>query len=278
MTRLLLPAKSAFLILAGYVAWQGFVFIRPEPREYTKPEKIAIRNACDQAAELLNEIDQSDKTRRVGVAHFINDPNDEFTAAMKETLKKNSKWKIEDQSIIQKFLGDVTAAVRNATSLDEIVNAGRRVNLDSVVAGKIIEVKEEDDTVSVEAVIHVYDLENGKTLLNKTIVEKWEPPTSYRIRHAVDSLHPIIRFCLWLIFVGLLPLLTAQLTHWIVEKSSNVASFIMLSAYTLLDLIALIILFNFSEPGAGVIAILFLSVACCAGYNFWISERIADNN
>ena len=276
MARLLFPAKLLFAALAAFVVWQGWVFLRPSPRGYTNSENAAIRRLCHLIVERVSH--ESPGVRAVGVAHFLNDPSDGFTTCMREAATGNPDWRVEDTSIIQRFLADISTAVKNATSLDEIANAGHRVGIDIVIAGKVIATRETGDGAEARASVIAYDVKEGKALLNETLAATWKPSFGSRLGSAVVGMNPFLRSGVWLLLALLLPVVTPFATHWAVERKSNAASFGLLAAYTVTDIFLALLLSGFKVQGPVKALMLCLALAGCGAYNFWICERIAGSS
>lgn len=275
MARLLFPAKVLVGVLAAFAVWQGWVFPRPSPREYTAPEQAAVRKLCGDVVERLAHEYPEDKA--VGVAHFLNDPSDGFTASMRAAAADKAGWRVEEASIIQRFLADITMAVKNATSLDEIVNAGRRVGIDIVIAGKVLDTGTADGEGMARAMVIAYDVRQGKAVLNESLSATWEPTLGSRLAGAFQGMNPLLRFVVWLSLVLLVPVATPFAVHWALARKSNAASFGLLAAYTAMDLVLALLFSGFRVQGAVGALGLCLAVAVCGAYNYWICEKIAKS-
>ncbi len=281
--KLLLASSKVLLVLVlAFVLWQAWVFMRPRPRTYTRPELEALRKVCGQFADKLTESMQNrnqdgtgDGVPRLGIAHLLQDPSDQATAVLRETLNSRREWTVEESSVIQKFLSDVTRAVADATTLDEILHAGRRVELDAIVAGKIDSViAEGEDAASATITFIAYDLRHGSELLRKSISAKWEPDAIAKGCESFLNLHPAIKILVWLAMVGLLPWVTAPATHRTLERKSNLAGFLLLTVYTAVDLLCGLILAGFAVVGAANSLWLVGAFLLCAAYNYWACETI----
>ncbi|MBN1672412.1 MAG: hypothetical protein JXR37_15335 [Kiritimatiellae bacterium] len=277
LSSLMVPAKLLFVAIFAYVVWQAWIFFRPRPREYVEAELGAIQMVCGDVADALAQA-VSNKTV-FGVAHFANDPSDAFTRTMKAALGMNPEWQVIEQSVIQKFLTDITKAVTDATSLEEVVGAGRRVGIDVIVVGRVVSVEETGIGARAEAQVHVYDARPGQWLLQKTVSQEWEPGVEPKFEVAparkARKLHVIWRFLMWAGFVVLLPLATPFVTHWAVERKTNWASFGALAAYTAADVLVALLCSGFRligmAHGLGLVGALLV----CAAYNYYVCERIA---
>lgn len=279
MTRLLLPAKVLFVLLVGFTVWQGWVFLRPSPREYSEAENAAIdklcRYACERIQQGLAVSSTNQEPRTVGVAHFLGDPTDGFTEIMRDAVASTPGWRLEETSIIQRFLADVSGAVKDATSLDEIVHAGRRVRLDVVIAGRVLQTNEEGEQSSAEAAFIAHDVRRGETVLDETLGATWRPSIGSKVREAVQDTNPLVRILVWLATVLLLPIVTPFCTHWAVAKKSNWASFGVLALYTSTGLFLGLLLTGVRVEGSLRAALLCVAVLLLSVYNFWTCERIA---
>lgn len=273
MSKLFLPAKVAFVVLSLFTAWQGWVFMRPEPREFTAAETQAVRKVCDRTVGEL--VDKVPAQSVFGVAHFANDPNDAFTTAMRKALAASPEFQVVQGSVIRKFLADVSSAVKNATSLDEVVHAGRRVGIDVLVVGKTGHVRHLEKDAAAEAQVIVYDVAKGACIMKQKVSATWTPLSGEQPPTKARGLHPLLRVLLWVCVVALLPLVTPFMTRWAVEKKSNAAGFALLGAYSAIGLLAAMLLMGFRIVGTCRSFLLMGAFLACAAYNYWICERIA---
>ena len=85
----------------------------------------------------------------------------------------------------------------------------------------------------------------------------------------------ILRFILWLNLCLASPWITAYVIRWVLEKRSNVASFVLLTAYTILDLILGMSVAHFRFAGGIGAMMLIALLVLCSGYNYWAGETIA---
>jgi len=286
LVRLLLASsKVLFALILVFVLWQGWVFMRPRPRTYAPAEVEALREVCRQLAdELSTALKENRGTTdagelpRIGIAHLLQDPSDKATAVLRETLGRGEEWTVEESSVIQKFLSDVTDAVANATTLDEVLHAGRRVDLDVIVGGKVDSVTEQgENSASAAITFLVYDLRQGNELIKKTVSADWESGVVARGRRGLINMHPALKILIWLAIVGLLPWVSSPATHHVLERKSNLASFVLLTAYTAVDLLCGLVLAGFHIAGAANSLWLVGAFVLCAGYNYWACEKIGCN-
>ena len=89
--------------------------------------------------------------------------------------------------------------------------------------------------------------------------------------------YPVLRVIIWILFVLLLPLLTSFIVQQALDKKTNLASFMLLAAYTALDLLAALILSGFRILGVGGGLAFIAGLLLCAGYNYFICSRLAKN-
>ena len=282
MSRLWLSARTLFIIAALFTLWQGWVFFRPKPREYSPAEMKAVRAACERAADVLStrlaarpNQAASAEPPVLGIMHFLDDPNDAFTKTVRDVFSAKSDWRVEEQSVILKFFADIGSTLKSATTLDEIVHAGRRVGLDYVVAGKVNSVRYVRNKGETEFSMYVYDVKQGKLLVDETITETWSPSLVVRLANGLRSVHPIVRLLIWIVFVALLPVVTGFATTWALDRKSNAASFAVLSVYTALDLLTAMLLSGFALTGPVRGILLLVVLLLCAAYNFRACERVA---
>jgi hypothetical protein len=266
--------RGLAVLCALYFIWQAVVFLRQRPEPYSEAESRAVAAACDEAARRIASAGPG--ALRIGVAHFVGDRRDAVTTAMRRALAARDGLNVVDGSPIRKFLADVAQALGEATSLDEALHAGDRVELDAVVAGRVRSVDE--DGLRGRAVLDVraYDVRAGRWLLREEVVGVWCPGPLTRLALRAQRLGWALRLALWLGFVAALPWLTAFGTRWAMARRSNAASFALLAALVLADLAAGVTLFRFTAAGFAAWALFFVAAAACAGYNFWACERVAE--
>lgn len=254
--------------------WQAVVFLRPRPASYTEAESRAMAAACDEAARRIAAAEPG--ALRIGVAHFAGDRSGAVTAAMRRALAARDGWSVVDGSPIRKFLTDVAQALGEASSLDEALHAGDRVELDAVVAGRVRPV--EGDDLSGRAVLDVmaFDVRAGRWLLREEVVGVWRPGPLTRLALRAQRLGWGLRLALWLGFVAALPWLTAFGTRWAMARRSNAASFALLAVLVTAELAAGVALFRFTAAGFAAWALFFVAAAACAGYTLWACERMAE--
>jgi len=91
------------------------------------------------------------------------------------------------------------------------------------------------------------------------------------------GISPLLGFFLWIFLVVLLPLLTPFALQGALEKKSNLASFVLIGGYTVLDLlVALLAFVGFSFVPASRIVLIIVLGALCALYNWRSCERLAS--
>lgn len=275
----LFPGRIVFGLLALFLVYQGVIIFLPEPRQFSAPEKNAVQTAADTVAAALREKVAS--PARIGIAHFVNDPNDEVSETVKSTLIRtaaDSPWKVREGSVIQQFLKDVSKTVVNATSMDEVINAGRRVKLDILVAGKVEEVKLTEDGAVARIRPIIYDLQSGDMLMNETVSAVWHGSDTAVAGSATAwrGFAPgLWGWAGWGLCILGLPWLTSFAIAGILEKKSNIASAVLLVGYTAADLLLGWLWTGFPLDVPGPIVIPAIGVLACALYNYWACETIA---
>lgn len=269
----ILRMKVLLGILAAFFAWQTFMFLRPRPRVFAPDEVQALSAAAKSAADRLAP--EIGPQARIGVAHLGNDPLDTATTVLKTALTDRPGWRIEEHSIFQKFLTDVGRAVSQATSLEEIVRAGQKVDLDVIVAGKVVDVATTDGTTRASLELTAYDTRKGAVALRDTFTAEWRPTVLTRLARTFEGVGPLWRFVIWLGAVLALPWLTRTATVAAAGRKSNLASFLLVLVYTVLGLLLAALMTGFQLLGGGQWLRFFGALIFCAGYSFWACERIA---
>jgi len=269
----ILRLKVLLAGLAVFFAWQVFMFLRPRPRVFAPDEVNALHAAAQIAVERLAP--EIGPTARIGVARLGNDPLDTATTVLKTALAARPGWRVEEHSIIQRFLADVSRAVAQATSLDEIVRAGQKVDLDVIIAGKVSEVATEEGITRASLELTAYDARKGAVALRDTFTADWRPTILTRLGRAFEGVGPFWRFILWLGVVLALPWVTRFATVAATGRKSNLASFLLVLAYTIAGLLLAALMTGFQLLGGGQWLRFFGALIICAGYSFWACERIA---
>ena len=265
--------RPIIALVVFFILWQVWVFMHARPRVYSVAEIGAVNQATEQVRDLLAQ--QLQGPVRFGVAHFVNDDSDRVTESIRRALASRAGWTVEQGSILKKFLEDITKAAANATTVEEIIKAGQRVEIDVFVMGQILSIDETNGVGRATVQVYAYDVRPGAWVLQKAVTSEWKPGFVNQTMGKVSGLRPRSKFILWILFVIFLPWLTYPLTHWALEKKTNVSSFVVISLYTVLDLALAVLLTGFRIVG-GESWLMFLSAfVLSAGYSFWICERIA---
>ncbi len=267
--------RWSLLVVLLFLAWQAVVFLRPRPRPYLLEEARAVEAAVEAGIAALRE--RLPGTTRLGVVHLLDDPQDTATEALRHGLTEVPGWSVPEGSVIRRFLGGVGSAVMNATSLDEVASAGRRVDLDVVLAGRLADVSATNGTGRATLHLYAYDTRPGDWVLRERFEAQWRPHLGQRAvqqaANTVAKVSPRARLLLWLGFTLLLPWGTPFVTRWGVAQGSNRASALVVAGYALLSAVAAALL---SLPSGGAQGGRLLAAALLGGvYSFWACERIA---
>ncbi len=277
MIRLLLlklPLRLVVWSFFGFIAWQVGVFFLPRPTPYSEDQRRAVERTCRNLTDVL--VPQLDRPLRVGVIHLVNDGNDQATAILKATLAARcANWRVIQESVVHRFLSDLGKTVSAATSVDELVNAGRRVQIDLVVAGRVEDVIISNGMCRVSLDAFVCDVQAGKIVYKGRIEGSWSPGASARLARWMRHGSPLKRFLIWLCFVLVMPWATPFGARWAVERKSNAASFALMTTYTVLGVLLAVTLSGFVVSGGAAWMKLFLAFVVSAVYSFWACERIA---
>ncbi len=256
--------------------WQVVVFTRPAPTPLSEPEQFAVRDACEQfVAELMESGARTGAT--AGVATFGDDPSKNATEICRQVIEETEGLTLSEDSIVQRFLKDVTKAVNDATSLQEILTAGNSVNLDYVVTGRLVSTETLADGGG-RAVVQLaaFDSHAGESVVSRQFAGAYTPGLAIRGKKLLFSLNPITATLIWLGWVALLPWLTAPLVHKIREMKSNTASFILLLGYVAIDVLLALALSGFAIAGTWGTVRILAALLISAAYSFWACEQIAD--
>lgn len=272
-----------------FLLWQIIMFFSPRPPSYTTAEKQAITMACDRfVREMTATINEGTSTAVVrpatspalvaGIAHLLNDSNEMATAALKDALRSSGRYEVHEGSVLKKFFSDVTDALSESKSLEEVLRAGQKVKLDLVLAGRVVDVvliNESKATAKLELL--AWDTREAKIMMRQTIEATAEIGWEQKAGQMMRGLPAHQRLIIWLAIVASAPWLTAFATHRVLEKKSNASSFLLILVYALFGT-ALAMLLITNVPGSSRFGLTtLLALAVSAGYSFWACERIAAN-
>lgn len=235
----LIPVKTLAGILAVFFLWQVYVWIRPKP-EPLSPEQTAAFSVLTR--DLVAALPATEGgPHALGIARLANDPMGEVTTLLKNAAATRPDWQPIEENLIKKFLGDVTQAVSNASSLDEVLYAGREVDLRLVLSGKI-ESRPDPDTPA-RITLSLYDTREGRFLHRDTHERTWtaaelaalKTPTS-DLSDPTSDFRPLTPAFFW-IFAILLPWITYPAFERILRRHSNLANAAWLLGLTLFTLL-----------------------------------------
>lgn len=269
---LLLPVRIAMTVLCVFLVWQTVVFMRPRPRAFTVMEVKAAKAACEKVADLCAA--KAALPARIGVAHLAGDPTDLVTGMLRDVLSSRAGIQVQQGSPIQKFFKDIGNALSEATSLDEVVNAGRRVELDVIVAGKVLAVESTNGAAQAALQIYVYDVRPSQWLVKDVVTAEYNPTLPERTWDWCKGTRPITRFVTWLLIMLLMPWVTLFATRWALAKKNNTASFMIVSAYTIFAM-ALAVGLSGVPGGTAYWMKMLAAFVVAAAYSFWACEQIA---
>jgi hypothetical protein len=270
------PARLFSFVFLLFVCWQFYIFFRESPRSFTHAEtRAAQRVAAMIVAELQHKVEGP---TRFGVAHFSGDHYEVVTDSVRAGLSVQPAWSIEEGSIIVRFLEDIARAIGRATSVEEIIQAGQKVELDIIVAGRLVRAETVNDTGIVEVETHIYDVRSGEWLVRSSFTGTWEVGAAERATHRISEVRPFWRFVGWLLFVLMLPWATAFATHYALERRSNIASFTVITGYTVVGMAVALLLIGFSLTGGLSWLSFLIAFLFTAGYNYWACEKIAERD
>ncbi len=268
------PVRVFGGVLFIFLLWQFWVFLQPRPRALSTLEANAVERAVDLAVARLEPAVPG--PARFGVAHILNDPRDQVTTLVRMALLRHEGWTVNEGSVIQRFLSDVTEALSQATSLEEIVRAGQKVDMDVVIAGRVLAVDATNGVGRAVLQLYAYDTRAGAWLLKDDFTADWKPNVAQRTAIGLRGLSGLARLALWLGVVLVFPWVTAFATHWALDRKTNLSSLLVVSGYTLVGLLFALVLvrpaLGQGLPGWPLIgAFLFGTI-----YNYWACERIAE--
>lgn len=258
-----------------FLFWQAFVFVRPAQRTLSDGEVRAVRAAVaafreDLAAQL------GQRAVRLGVVSLTGEGAAQATVELRGVLERQSDWRVDTRSVPQAFVEDVLKALRDASTLEQVLGAGKQVELDVVVAGRMVSAWMRDDgRAEVVMDLYAYDTQAGVWLLRKSYPMSWAPDWVERVPLEVVGAAWWQRLVLWASIVLVLPWLTPFIARWARERRSNAASALALSFYVVVSLLLAGALMGFALSGLSDWLLLVAALVLSGGYAFWACERIA---
>ena len=275
--RLLTPMRFIAPLVLAFVVWQGVVFMKPRPEPWSPTQQRALADMASQFADRLADASQaqaeSETPLRTGIIYLGNDPLGEATEALREVLEQDSRFALDKKSVPVRFLTDIKNAVSSASSINEIMHAGRNVSLDLVIWGKVDSVDLEQEYGRATATLQV--IRPGSPDAHRTIgLTGYDRPEPEVITPAV------VQAPLWLTGVAilavlLLPWVGAPLVSRVVTMKSNAASAGLLATHMGAAIAGLAVCGVFKAAGDWQPAALGTAVCLIAAYDFWACEQIA---
>ncbi len=269
--------KGLALVVLAFLGWQVFVFSRPRPPELTEQERHAVEQLCREfvermAAKLAPAEDET--PLRVGVAHLLSDPTDEVTTTLRRAVAGHPRFEVDDRSVIKRFLKDVTSQLEGATTLEQILNAGRRVDLDVVIAGSVRDITSTEADALATVQLRAFAPGQKRRLLNEAVTGSSTVAAAREDEnHGGGS-----RILVWLLGIAgiaALPWITAPLSFHARRQRTNAAGALLLLGYTAIGMAALALLGLYTVTGPWLPAALAVSVAVLGTYNYCACETLA---
>lgn len=262
--------------LALFLFWQMWVFLSPKPRELDAAELRAANRVCDQVVSAIAE-KTGDRNLTIGLVHLLGDSSDQITDRLRLALNEPSGWTVDFRSVPQAVISDIAHALADASTFEEILNAGDRVSLQLMVMGRIKEVTRINEGAYIGIDIFAYDIQRGEWLLRKDFEAVWEPGAIQLLNMKVSNLPLWQKLILWLIIVGLLPWVTPFATRWAIGRKTNQAGFLVLASYVAVGLFLAGLFMGFELSGFFSWVAFIVSLALACAYNYWACEKIADD-
>lgn len=265
----------AVFIVAGFLLWQVFVFLRPVPPSLGEAEVRAVRAA---AAAFAGDMETAAPagTARVGLVPLVGDRSGQATHELADRLRQSRRWALDERSVPQAFFQDVYRALADASNIEQVLGAGRQVDLDIIVAGRLVETHTRADG-GAHAVLdlYAYDLAAGDWIVRRNYVLQWDPGWLDRTGLYVETAPWWQKILLWALVVAALPWLTPFLARWARARRSNAASTAVLALYLAAALLLAGALNGFRLAGLGDWLVLMAALVLGGAYTFWACERIA---
>lgn len=267
------------LALIAFIIWQVALFLMPAPRQLSYAELGAVESAAEAFTDELAGYLEPGQAKRIGLGHLINDGSAQATETLRLALESHPGWEVDPRSIPKAIVTDIVGSVLNASSLEQVSQAGDRVALDILVAGRVTEVvPTAGDTARARLELYAYDTIKGSKILHREFAATWEPNFVHKVQHGMTQAPLWQRALVWLGAVLLLPWITPFLTHWAHSKKTNAASGILLALYAALAVLLAGALMGFQLDGATDWLILAGALILSTGWSYWSCERIAANN
>ena len=269
-----LPIRLFLWGVTIFLVWQVVVFVRTKP-DLPDPRVVHVLEAA--TADVVSALKAYERdTKRIGVVHFVNDPTDRVTETFIRVFSAPATWAVDERSVIQRFLGDIGRAVARATTPEEVAFAGRQVELDWVVMGRVHQLSVVDEVALVELSVWIYDLNRGEWMYRERLVRTRDAGQDIESAMSRFWSRPWVRVLTWILVVALLPWLTAPLIYRVIEHKSNALSAILLGAYGAADLLLMLALMGFDVSGRNPAILVAAALLAVTIYNYWACEKIAE--
>ncbi len=277
--------KFFTLIVVAFIVWQFFLFLTPAPRPLNSLEVSVVKKFSNGLVDeiISNDIIHTlDKPIEIGILHLLNDESDEITENLTAAFNENTNFVVSTESVPYKFVKELGKNLVKSTSIEEIVSAGNKVNIDLLVGGKVESCIGVEGVANLDLYIYVFSPKLGKMIKYERIVETFDVEKDNLLESGVKSnkKHEFLKGFLLMIvavfIVLVLPWVTEPLIWKVVDKKSNGVSFMLLLGYIAIDLVVIVAMGGIQFVSSGwLAAVLAVYIFLLGGYNYRVVEKIA---
>lgn len=265
----------AVTLLIALLLVQGWWLVGPgdEPLGFAR-RNIAARTAAVVALELPGR----DGITTIAVLPLRNDPNEIVTRRLTDAIGERGRYEIVYESLFRRILARLRWAPPPPSSVADAVSAARQIGADGVVFGEVIRFTGAQGEAMLGVDIRMAERDSGDAVFGKhyeEVIAGAPAAADYWRARLADSGKPQ-RVVLWVMFVLLLPVVTAPLIRRVTVEDSNALNLGLLVVYTALGVAAAWGLTGFWVPSWWTALALLLALGACAAYNFKIATILDE--
>jgi hypothetical protein len=272
ITSLIRPRVIVGVLLLVFL-WRAYHFFKPAEADATPLQRKAVEKVC---AEAVRDLEVRGRPA-VHLMRFGRDRGGLFRETLQRELKRSGKFRVVRASLPEELARVITGPMSRTHPLRRTQLVSRPKKLDIVGYGKIGELSEKGgEATAAFSVLRFVDLSQGRLLLNaprNATVTKVGAEAAVGSSHGGASIWS--RLLLWFLFMLLLPPLTFFAVRWAVSQDSNLASFLLIAGYTIVDTLFAFYLTGFSVSSIWVGMLLLFALGGSAFYNYVACESIA---
>ena len=252
----LATSKVSVILIVIFLAVQGYLLIRPRTAPLDPVRAHAADRIAEQVVEALGEFaGKGWSGRYVNVAPFFQDQGDQIRSRIESALRSRTNCRLVTDTILAQIreealnkasrLGIVKQVSADGwkaqplSTLSQALALAEKAGVDFVVYGSIDDFRSLHDKVFLKMTVRVVDAENRVATFEQQFIEGSEAvfadiPSSAFV---VENRRFGARMMTWVLFVLLLPLITASFWRILLQQESNVLNICCLLFLSSLDVL-----------------------------------------